>query len=84
MKFNVLAEVEAYELFRNENVNWKFCMKHAIFSHKYSCEFILHIGTNDYSERLLKKMEEYGCTKEFIDAYKAAVDADAMRVLFYA
>jgi hypothetical protein len=86
---SVMVEIGASELFENENVNWQYCMKHATFSHKEACEFILHIGDKDcyeksHAERTLEEMRDFGCTVEFIRCYEEAVKMGATRVLFYA
>lgn len=90
-EFSVLADVEADDLFQDENVNWKYCMEHATFVHKGACEFILHIGGEaessddvSYAENTMAEMRKFGCTPEFIAAYRDARDAGAMRVLFHA
>lgn len=88
--FSVLAEVEASSLFAGENINWKYCVDHATFVHRDpdACEFIFYVGGSpgdeDYAETVIEQMKKYGCTPEFIDAYKASCDAGTIRVLFYA
>jgi hypothetical protein len=82
--FTVTAEVEAIGLFEDENVNWRFCMEHATFTHKDACEFIIHCGDSEFVTNVIEGMKVFGCTKEFIAAYKLAADSGAVRVLFYA
>lgn len=87
--FTVTAEIDATELFENENVNWKFCIQEATFSHREACEFVLHYGEREdddppYGERYAERMREAGCTDEFVQAFLDAGRAGAVRVLFYA
>jgi hypothetical protein len=87
--FSVLAEVNATDLFKDDNINWKYCVEHATFAHKDNdaCEFILHIGggpgSEHHADTIIAEMKEYGCTPAFIDAYTEVRDAGAIRVLFY-
>lgn len=86
-----LAEIYADELFghNDDNPNFLYCLEHATYHHTEACEYILHIGVLDstedppYWEGVVQEMVTYGCTQEFIDAYVAAKDARAVRVLFY-
>ena len=34
MHFTIMAEVDATDLFKDEGVNWKYCKKHATFTHQ--------------------------------------------------
>jgi hypothetical protein len=91
---SLLAEVEASDLFADENIYWRFCVEHANFQHRDAdaCEFILHIGgscpagceeSHCHYAATKRKMFEYGCTQEFIFAYMEAKNLGAARVLFY-
>lgn len=87
MRASVLVEVESTALFEAENVNWRYCVEHATFTHKDACEFILHIYARDEEEHHLdkiQKMVEFGCTAPFVAAYVEARKLGAERVLFYA
>ena len=90
MTFSVLADVDASALFKDESVNWKYCVEHATFVHhdKDACEFILHIGdelgSESHADEIIAQMKACGCTQPFIDAYTEARDAGALRVLFHA
>lgn len=80
-----LVEIEADELFEDENVNWKYCMNHATFTHKEACEFIFSIAEEDeYFELDVTNMKEQGCTSAFINSLKQARSHGAKYVLFYA
>jgi hypothetical protein len=91
---NVTAEVEASDLFEGENVNWRYCLRHATFQHKdeTACEFILHIGSDlmwdgdspPYWQSTVEEMRQFGCSESFVGAYLAAKEIGAVRVLFYA
>ena len=81
--FTTMAEVNADSYFEDESVNWKYCMCHATFSHKEACEFIIHSGDNDFVEHKVEEMKEFGCTEDFINAYKMAAASGAIRVLFW-
>ena len=83
MKITKLAEVYADKLFGEDNINWQWCVQEANFIHQRACEFIIHIGNPDYWEERVKEMRAFGCTEDFIQAYLAAKNAGAMRVLFY-
>lgn len=82
--FSTLAEVNAEDLFENENINWKFCTEHATFSHKEACEFIIHCGDKEFTEGMEQRMKDFGCTQAFRDAYRIAAASGAVRVLFWA
>jgi hypothetical protein len=85
MAVSVLMEIEATDLFRDENVNWRYCKAHATFSHKEACEFVLHIGDEDeYMQSKIDEMLEFGCTIEFVRCYEKAAKMGATRVLFWA
>jgi hypothetical protein len=64
-------------------------VKYGTFAHKDPdvCEFILHIGTEGVNDEHFKdrvaQMQQHGCTGEFINAYRAAAELGAVRVLFY-
>jgi len=86
-KLEVLKMVDVYsmDLFEDEGVNWQYCKANATFSHKEACEFILHIGTEkDYYKNKIREMKEFGCTRAFIDTYRAAKKKGAVRICFYA
>lgn len=83
MHFTTMCEVEASEFFPDEGVNWKYCMEHATFVHKDACEFIIHCGDGEFTNNTAERMMNYGCTKEFIAAYKLAAASGAVRVMFY-
>jgi hypothetical protein len=96
MKFTILAEVDATDLFDGDesNPNWVFCMgenetgeSNVTFSHKSACEFILHIygyENEDSHQKEKVRMRMAGCTLEFIKAYEEARIAGARSILFYA
>lgn len=78
-----LVEIESSELFGEENVNWRYCLDNAAFSHREACEFIVHLGDTDFQQMVIDEMTEYGCTADFVQAYKDAAATGALRVLFY-
>lgn len=82
--FTEMAEIDATDLFEDESINWQYCMCHATFAHKEECEFIIHAGDEEFVEYIVKEMEDFGCTKDFITAYKKAAAEGAIRVLFWA
>ena len=88
--FSVLVEINATNFFKDDNINWTYCVERATFAHKDddACEFILHIGgepgSENYADDTIAEMKAYGCTPAFIDAYTEARDAGALRVLFHA
>jgi len=90
MEFSLLADIYASDLLEDENVNWRYCKKHATFVHVDgdACEFILHIGgppgSESYATNVIDDMRKYGCTPEFIQVYADARDAGALHVLFHA
>lgn len=88
--FTVMVEIEAGDYFENDSINWQYCMQNATFQHRDddACEFILHVGSDhdtdgSYYENAIERMEAFGCTKDFVDAYRAAAEEGAIRVLFY-
>lgn len=88
---STVAEVEASELFADESVNWRYCMREATFSHRKACEFVVHVGDPlsadgdvAYCDSRVVEMREFGCTEEFVEAYLEAVEEGATRVLFWA
>lgn len=85
MVCSVLIEIEASAFFEDEGVNWKWCKDNANFAHREACEFIVHVGDSqdDYAKNIIANMQKSGCTADFIQAYKDAAAAGAMRVLFY-
>lgn len=94
MEISKLAEVDSTDLFgefktghiykNNYNNNHNYCYEFSIFSTKYDDDFILHIGEDSkYYEETLERMKVYGCSEDFIEAYKQAKEAGAIRVLFY-
>jgi hypothetical protein len=84
VKFLKLAEVDANELFAEENANWRFCRDNATFSQQDACEFILHVpGDAQHFEDNVDNMRSVECTEEFIEAYRNAKRAHADYVLFY-
>lgn len=81
--FTTMAEIDATEFFKDEGVNWQYCNEQATFSHKHSCEFIIHCGDADFARSKAKDMKDAGCTIAFIDSYLLAAASGAVRVLFY-
>lgn len=71
--------------FEEGDSDWNYCVAQATFSHKEACEFILHCGAgNDgHAEFMVKTMITAGCSPAFMEAYLAAKDAGAVRVLFW-
>lgn len=84
MELSQIAEIDATDLFEGENINWQYCMQHATFSHKEACEFIIHIGDDEFIANCIQEMQEFGCTEDFIRAYREAKATGAWRVLFWA
>lgn len=91
MIVDILAQVDATELFADGNANWRYCKEYATFRHRDACEFILHIhrptdydDANFLHEDTVNLMKDCGCTEDFIKAYEDARKAGAARVLFYA
>lgn len=90
MEQSILVEIEWDFEGDEDNPDWAFCMEQANFVHRDACEFILHIGKDpvnredEYWHHLVKDMKEAECTPAFIEAYLAAKDAGATRVLFWA
>lgn len=85
MEFSVLMDVDASELFEENNgINLQYCQKHATFSHKEACEYILHIGDDGYHHFVAKEMANFGCTESFITTYQNARRLGAMRILLHA
>jgi hypothetical protein len=84
-QFSVLAEIDVPELFENESVNWRWCVQHANYQHRFACEFIIYIGpaSEDYADNVMADMKSYGCTSAFVEAYEGARESGALRVLFY-
>jgi len=86
MEMSILAEIEWDFPDAEEDVNWKFLQEEGTFSHKEACEFILHIGNGSEDQHfghVVHKMKEFGCADDFINAYLAAKNAGAMRVMFW-
>ncbi len=88
MRLSILVEVEWG--FEEGSVDWNWCVENATFVHREACEFILHVGpTGDdagdspYWQYYVGTMRVAGCTDAFIDAYIAAKDLGAERVLFH-
>lgn len=83
-----LAEIDASNFFEDESINWQWCTQFATFEHREACEFVVHIGNADddldYAKHKVEQMREFGCTADFIAAYREAVAGGAVRVLFYA
>ena len=82
--YTQMAEIEASDFFEDESVNWQYCMCHATFVHKEACEFIIHSGDYEFVTSRCREMKEFGCTEDFIKAYKHAAEQGAIRVLFWA
>jgi hypothetical protein len=77
----MIVEVNANEFWDNEdNINFRFCKEHCRASDKIGAMFIMD-GTS-YSEKL-DDAKEYGCDKEFIAAYEAAMNLGGEFVMFY-
>lgn len=88
MECSVLVEIEWEFPDGDDDINWKFLNQEANFSHRDACEFILHIGAGEakqdaYWSNMVHRMKEFGCTDDFIDAYIAAKNTGAMRVMFW-
>jgi hypothetical protein len=86
--FTVMAEIDASDLFADQNINWEYCNDHSSFIHRDedACEYILHVGSDedgDVVKDTVGEMTEYGCTPAFIEAYRELARAGAVRVLFY-
>jgi hypothetical protein len=84
-----LCEYSANELFEDDNVNWRYCVDHANFVHNdEECEFILHLYTDNgddwFAEEILHKMQEFGCTEEFIALVRDARCAGFDKLLLWA
>jgi hypothetical protein len=89
MRFHVIAEVEASDLFEDDNINWQYCMEYATFAHKDACEFLLHCPIGEYAARArfiestVSHMRKHGCTEEFIKTYNEACATGAYKLLLY-
>lgn len=85
-KFEASVMVEIEWPFKDGSPDHKFCLDRAAFAHREACEFILHIGAKneDFWSNMAADMQSNGCSKKFINAYLAAKDLGAIRVLFYA
>lgn len=89
MTLSQIAEIDADDFFEDDDsVDWRWCVEHATFKHQEECEFIIHIGdTKDditLFENTIESMRAFGCTQDFLHCYRAAMEAGAIRVLFYA
>lgn len=86
MRCFIVAEVDATELFGDENINWQYCCDYVPFQVKDACEFLLstHLDEIEYFEQTKNAMRLYGCTSAFITAYHDARQLGAAKVLFYA
>lgn len=85
--YNILASIDATELFGDDNVNWKYCTEHAMrpaLDDEDACEFIVLASDDQYVVMCAREMEEFGCTPDFINAYKDARHGGATYVLFHA
>jgi hypothetical protein len=71
--------------FNDDDTNWQYCRDNATFSHRESCEFILHtfLGEDEYFESNINEMKSLGCTEDFIKTYRDARLCGASRVLFW-
>jgi hypothetical protein len=86
-----VAEVDGTRYFGEEeesSPNKSFCVRYAAFQHTSACEFMLFVGGDDPNNSdsflsTLKKMEESGCTQDFIDVYKEAREQKAIWLLLY-
>ena len=85
MQLNTVAEI--WWDFDDQDPNWIWCVAHASFVHREACEYILYIGAqlgdDAYWKLEAEHMRRGGCTEDFIDAYLAAKDAGAVRVIFH-
>lgn len=69
----ILISFDAFDLFENESINWKYCMENATFTHRDACEFVLYLSQDDdIFEDTLTEMKEFGCTEEFMKTVKQA------------
>ena len=85
----ILVQIDATDLFENENANWQWCVDNATFAHHDACEFIVHIGHEPDADdspfrRTVARMADFGCTDEFLLACREAAGLGASWVLFYA
>jgi hypothetical protein len=92
IQYNIIANIYAFDLFQYEfelcdsdNINWKYCVNNATFSHREACEFILYLYPGSVSdfETFTKELKEFGCTSDFIEAVIEARGAGAVYALFY-
>ena len=87
MKILKMAEIDAYDLFENDNNNWKYCMNCATFHHASddNCEFIIYLPKDDevFESQTLENMKYWNCTQEFIDTCLEVRNENAEFVLFF-
>jgi len=91
LHYTVTAEVDVTEFFEQirgeDSPELRYCQESATFQHREACEFLVHIGTDDapeYPEYVIAEMKKAGCRPGFIALYEEAVDAGAVRIIFYA
>ena len=82
--FTITKQVDASELFGDDNINWHYCEQNATMAHANACEFILHLGDDkDFQEHIIEEMQAFGCTQDFIDEYRKAMQQRVSDILFY-
>ena len=86
-QFSVTVDIQASFFFRDDACNMDFCREHADYQNPDETAFILFVGTDRLHSAACKetiaKMVDYGCSADFIRAYREAARDGAQRVLFY-
>lgn len=84
IRISIVIEIEAAELFENENVNWDYCVSQASLLANDACEFMMYVSEPDVLDECVENMILFGCTDSFVKAYKYAASVGANYILFYA
>lgn len=93
MRLKQVVMIDATDLFGGDdygdNINWQYCQARSTFVHRHCCEFVFYVGSDadepgSYYKTKLAEMKAFGCTPEFISAYRKAKKEGAYYVFFAA
>lgn len=67
------------------HADYRFISSNATFTHTSpdACEYILHVGDEDYFHEKMAEMEEFGCTDRLKELYREAYRQSVRLILFY-
>lgn len=84
MLMSQIAEVNANEFWDNQShVNYRYCAEKCRMKNEEGTQFLMDGLSHGDEEYMLGAAKEYGCTEEFLAAWKRGIEAGGEFVMFY-